>query len=142
MKLEVSYTVVRPSAVRPLLSRLHELRFDGRSGMGIYLRELEASPAYLEGNSRIALARVNGELVGWALVCLTVRCVAKFNVFVQEGYRGFGIGAELIRQLVCVYEEVAEVPPTIAQCYIKFYLKASPDFFRKSKVAGLAALLR
>ncbi len=142
MKLEVAYEVVRPSAVRPFLSRLHDLRLDGLTGMGVYLRELEQRPAYLEGNSRISLARIDGVLVGWAMVCLTVRCVAKFNVFVQWEYRSYGIGSELVRQLARVYGEVTEVPPTIAKQYRGFYLRAAPDLFAKSKIVRLASLLR
>ncbi len=108
--------------------------------MGMYLQELNQSPAYLEGNSRISLARVDGVLIGWSVVCLTARCVAKFNVFVKEEYRGCGVGSELVRQLTRVYDEIAEVPPTIARQYRGFYLRAAPDLFIRSKIAKLSAL--
>ena len=124
MKLEVKYRVVRPSAIVELIPTLDTLRLDGRTGMWRFLKDVREQPAYMETMARVALAYVDGRLVGWASLCNMHDVL--FNVFVQERYRGFGIGTRLVRELAEVYTEVAKIPPTILRHYRLFYKKAIP----------------
>lgn len=97
-----------------------------------FLKDVRKSPAYMEGNARVALAYYDELVVGWATVCLDARCRVRFNVFVEEFFRRHGIGSELLRKLSEVYEEIAEVPPTVDYRYLPFFIRAIPKLLKVS----------
>lgn len=130
-ELEVRIVGVKPAALTStILSRLQELTIWGNSDLTRLLIDIREGSA---AGVLISLAYVNEYLVGWAAVDKW-RHYVLMNVYVDDTYRGRGIGTKLVRSLIEPYKKEYDRRPYVEGSALRFYMRAAPELFAMPKL--------